>query len=86
MIVVAAGDDGMARVAHQVFLSYAKGDADSASHVCVLLEQEGINCWLASRDAATRKDKAAANLQGQRPGTVTGGLTGVVRDKSDATH
>ena len=66
MIVVAAGDDGMARVAHQVFLSYAKGDADSASHVCVLLEQEGINCWLASRDAATRKDKAAANLQAIR--------------------
>ena len=31
-----------------------------------MLEADGIGCWLASRDATARKDKAAANLQAIR--------------------
>jgi hypothetical protein len=53
-------------MAHQVFLSHATEDADSASRVCEILEADGVGCWLGSRDARTRKDKAAANLQAIR--------------------
>ena len=41
-------------------------DQAAASRVCEILEADGIGCWLASRDATARKDKAAANLQAIR--------------------
>jgi hypothetical protein len=53
-------------MAHQVFLSHARQDADPAARICALLEAEGVGCWLGSRDAVSRKDKAAANLEAIR--------------------
>jgi N-acetylneuraminic acid mutarotase len=53
-------------MAHQIFLSHATEDRDTAVQICAALEAEGIGCWLPSRDAIARKDKAAANLQAIR--------------------
>jgi TIR domain/Galactose oxidase, central domain len=53
-------------LAHQVFVSHAVKDADTASSVCAMLEAEGVSCWLPARDAAASKNKAAANLQAIR--------------------
>jgi N-acetylneuraminic acid mutarotase len=53
-------------MAHQVFVSHAREDQAAASRICALLEADGVGCWLASRDATARKDKAAANLQAIR--------------------
>jgi N-acetylneuraminic acid mutarotase len=55
---------------HQVFVSHAKEDQEAASRVRALLEAEGMDCWLASRDAAARKDKAAASLQAIRDSSL----------------
>ena len=52
-------------LAHQVFLSYATEDADTASRVCMLLEADGIGCWLTSRDP-TGENKAAEILEAIR--------------------
>ena len=50
-------------MAHQVFLSYATEDADSARLLCRVLEaEEGIRCWLAPRDVPAGTDYAAAIL------------------------
>lgn len=54
------------RVAHQVFLSHATEDRETAAHVCALLEAEGISCWMAPRDVAPGTDYAAAIVQGIR--------------------
>ncbi len=51
---------------HRVFLSHTKEDQEAASRVCALLEADGIGCWLASRDARTSKDKAAATIEAIR--------------------
>jgi N-acetylneuraminic acid mutarotase len=51
---------------HRVFLSQTKEDQEAASRVCALLEADGIGCWLASRDARTNKDKAAASIEAIR--------------------
>jgi N-acetylneuraminic acid mutarotase len=51
---------------HRVFVSHAKGDKEAASRVCEVLEADGIGCWLASRDAAGQKDRAAEILQAIR--------------------
>ncbi len=48
--------------ARSVFLSYAQQDQEAASRVYALLEADGIGCWLASRDAMTSTDKAAASI------------------------
>ena len=54
-------------VAHQVFLSYATEDADSARLLCRVLEaEEGIRCWIAPRDVPAGTDYAAAILEGIR--------------------
>jgi hypothetical protein len=53
-------------MAHQVFLSCAREDSETASRVCEILEADGTRCWLPSRDATARKDKAAANLRAIR--------------------
>lgn len=37
-------------MAHDVFISYAKGDRQTADAVCKALEDEGIKCWYAPRD------------------------------------
>jgi N-acetylneuraminic acid mutarotase len=73
---------------HQVFVSHAKEDQEAASRVRALLEAEGMDCWLASRDAAARKDKAAASLQAIRDSSLvllifsasTNASSGVLRD------
>ncbi len=50
-------------MAHQVFLSYATEDADSARLLCRILEaEEGIRCWIAPRDVEAGTDYAAAIL------------------------
>jgi N-acetylneuraminic acid mutarotase len=51
---------------HRVFLSHTKEDQEAAARVCALLEADGIGCWLASRDARTNKDKAAASIEAIR--------------------
>ncbi|MBN1322109.1 MAG: TIR domain-containing protein [Thermoleophilia bacterium] len=53
-------------MAHQVFVSYATEDADTASRVCALLEAEGIQCWVAPRDVKAGTDYAAAILNAIR--------------------
>ncbi len=51
-------------LAHQVFLSYATEDADSARLLCRVLEaEEGIRCWIAPRDVPAGTDYAAAILE-----------------------
>ena len=37
-------------MAHEVFISYAEGDAAAAESVCALLEGDGLSCWIAPRD------------------------------------
>ena len=50
-------------MAHQVFLSYATEDIDTARLLCRALEQEeGIRCWIAPRDVEAGTDYAAAIL------------------------
>jgi hypothetical protein len=40
---------------HQVFISYATEDIDSARLLCRILEaEEGIRCWIALRPALRR--------------------------------
>ena len=53
----------MTFLAHQVFLSYATEDVDTARLLCRVLEQEeGIRCWIAPRDVEAGTDYAAAIL------------------------
>ncbi len=53
-------------MAHQVFVSYATEDADTAAHVCALLEADGIVCWMAPRDVEAGTDYAAAIMDAIR--------------------
>ena len=53
-------------MAHQVFLSHATEDRDTALQVCAALEPEGIRCWIAPRDVPAGTDYAAAILDGIR--------------------
>jgi N-acetylneuraminic acid mutarotase len=53
-------------VAHQVFVSHATEDLDTASRVCKVLEAVGISCWLANRDVEAGTDYAAAILEAIR--------------------
>jgi N-acetylneuraminic acid mutarotase len=53
-------------LAHQVFVSYATEDADTASRVCALLEADGISCWIAPRDVKAGTDYAAAIMNAIR--------------------
>ena len=53
-------------MAHQVFVSYATEDADTASRVCALLEADGIQCWVAPRDVKAGTDYAAAIMNAIR--------------------
>lgn len=48
---------------HQVFLSYAGKDEAAASHVCEILEKDGVQCWLGVRDLQEGSDRAAAVLE-----------------------
>ncbi len=60
---VAVVGSGVRFLAHQVFLSYATEDADSARLLCRVLEaEEGIRCWIAPRDVEAGTDYAAAIL------------------------
>jgi hypothetical protein len=51
---------------HQVFVSYATEDADTASLLCGLLEADGIKCWVAPRDVKAGTDYAAAIMDAVR--------------------
>ena len=51
---------------HQVFVSHATEDEGAASRVCEMLEADGIGCWLACRDATTKKDRSAESLEAIR--------------------
>ena len=53
-------------MAHQVFVSYATEDADTASRVCTLLEADSIPCWVAPRDVEAGTDYAAAIMNAIR--------------------
>ncbi len=53
-------------MAHQVFLSHATEDRETASSVCAALEAEGIRCWIAPRDVKAGTDYAAAILDAIR--------------------
>ncbi len=53
-------------MAHQVFVSYATEDADTATRVCALLEADGIVCWMAPRDVEAGTDYAAAIMDAIR--------------------
>jgi N-acetylneuraminic acid mutarotase len=49
-------------LAHQIFVSHATEDLDTAQRVCKILEGDGISCWLATRDVEAGTDYAAAIL------------------------
>jgi N-acetylneuraminic acid mutarotase len=49
-------------LAHQIFVSHATEDLDTAQRVCKILEADGISCWLATRDVKAGTDYAAAIL------------------------
>jgi N-acetylneuraminic acid mutarotase len=51
---------------YKVFLSHTREDQETALHVCAVLEAEGIQCWLASRDAISSDDAAAVTLEAIR--------------------
>ena len=53
-------------MAHQVFVSYATEDADTASRVCSMFEADDIQCWLAPRDVKAGTDYAAAIMSAIR--------------------
>ena len=43
-------------VARQVFISHSSQDRKSAEHICRLLEERGITCWMAPRDVRPGRD------------------------------
>ncbi len=51
-------------MAHDVFLSYSSLDKTAADSVCSILEQNGINCWIAPRDITPGLDFAEAIIDG----------------------
>jgi N-acetylneuraminic acid mutarotase len=51
---------------HQVFVSHATEDLETARRVCKVLEADGISCWLATRDVKAGTDYAAAILDAIR--------------------
>ncbi len=53
-------------MAHQIFLSHATEDRDTAVQICAALEAEDIRCWMAPRDVKAGTDYAAAILDAIR--------------------
>jgi len=51
-------------MAHDVFISYSSVDKTAAETVCSILEQDGINCWIAPRDITPGLDFAEAIIDG----------------------
>jgi TolB-like protein len=49
---------------HDVFISYSSLDKNAAGIVCSILEQNGINCWIAPRDITPGLDFAEAIIDG----------------------
>ncbi len=43
-----------------VFISYSTKDADVANHICEILEQNGIQCWIAPRNIVAGTDWASS--------------------------
>jgi hypothetical protein len=52
-----------ARVAHDVFISYASQDKPAADAVCARLESRGIRCWYAPRDVPPGQTWAESILE-----------------------
>src|SRR4051812_35289150 len=50
-------------MAHQVFISYAKPDKQTADVLCSALESHGIQCWIAPRDVMPGRGYGAQILQ-----------------------
>jgi hypothetical protein len=46
-----------------VFLSYASQDKETAFHLCRLIEERGVSCWIAPRDVTPGADYAEAILR-----------------------
>ncbi|HBE43333.1 MAG TPA: hypothetical protein DDW27_19455 [Bacteroidales bacterium] len=51
-------------MANDVFISYSSVDKNAADTVCSILEQNGINCWIAPRDITPGLDFAEAIIDG----------------------
>jgi TIR domain-containing protein len=51
-------------MAHDVFISYSKGDKTVADAACAHLEAAGIRCWIAPRDVVPGKSWAGAIVEG----------------------
>ena len=51
-------------MAHDVFISYSSVDKTAGETVCSILEQNGINCWIAPRDITPGLDFAEAIIDG----------------------
>ncbi|MBN2863622.1 MAG: TIR domain-containing protein, partial [Bacteroidales bacterium] len=49
---------------HDVFISYSSVDSTAAATVCSILEQNGLNCWIAPRDITPGLDFAEAIIDG----------------------
>jgi N-acetylneuraminic acid mutarotase len=47
---------------HQVYISHAEEDRQAAARVCAMLEEDGIGCWLATRDATPGESETAQAL------------------------
>ncbi|MBW6501488.1 MAG: TIR domain-containing protein [Bacteroidales bacterium] len=49
---------------HEVFISYSSVDKTAAETVCLILEQNGISCWIAPRDITPGLDFAEGIIDG----------------------
>jgi hypothetical protein len=47
-----------------VFISYSSKDAVTANAVCTTLEQDGLSCWIAPRDASPGDYYAESLIEG----------------------
>lgn len=56
---------------HDVFISHASVDADSARRLVASLEQRGVRCWVAPRDVAPGSDYAEAIVDAIRGSRMT---------------
>ncbi len=55
---------------HDVFISYSSVDKNAADTVCSILEQNGIQCWMAPRNITPGVDFAEAIIDGIRSSKV----------------
>jgi hypothetical protein len=51
-------------MAHEVFISHAKGDKRVADSICSRLEEAGVNCWIAPRDVRPGRNWGSEIIRG----------------------